>query len=88
MGFADLSLVSVVEVDERGRFTIPRGMRVQADRALIIPMGGTYMVVPIPKAPLEFVMGETGPSAKAKAERRLSEEVRARAKRRQHDHRV
>lgn len=80
--------MSVVEVDERGRFTIPKEMRVDADRALIIPLGGSYMVVPIPKVPLEFDIKDSGASAKAKAEKRLSDEVRAREKRRQRDNRV
>ena len=80
--------MSVVEIDERGRVTIPKEIRVAADKALIIPMGETYMVVPIPKAPLEFDVKDTGVSAKARAERKLSEEVRARAKRRQRDNRI
>ena len=78
----------MVEIDQRGRVTIPKEMRVAADKALVIPMGGTYMVVPIPKSPLEFDIEEAGVSAKARAERALSEEVRARARRRQHDSRV
>lgn len=74
--------MSVVEIDERGRVTIPKEMRVDADRALIISMGETYMVVPIPKSPAEFDLKETGKTAKGVAERRLSAEVRERAARR------
>lgn len=74
--------MSVADIDDKGRVTIPKGMRVDADRALIIPMGETYMVVPIPKAQLEFEIESSGASAKAKAEQKLSKEVRARAKRR------
>jgi bifunctional DNA-binding transcriptional regulator/antitoxin component of YhaV-PrlF toxin-antitoxin module len=72
----------VVEIDERGRVTIPKAMRAEADRALIIPMGESYLVVPIPKAPVEFEMKETGRSVKEIAEKRMMAEARARMARR------
>jgi virulence-associated protein VagC len=50
--------MSIVETDGRGRVTIPKEVRLEADRALIIPIGGSYMIVPIPKAPVEFVVKE------------------------------
>ena len=75
--------MSIVEIDERGRVTIPKEMRVDAERAFVIPMGETYMIVPIPKAPIEFEIEATGRTAKERAERKMAAEVRARAKRRQ-----
>lgn len=74
--------MSVVEIDERGRVTIPKEMRVEAEKALVIPMGETYMVVPIPKAPAEFDLKVSGKSAKEVAEGRLASEVRERLNRR------
>ena len=74
--------MSIVEIDGRGRVTIPKEMRTEADRVLVIPMGDSYMIIPIPKAPIEFEMKETGKSAKERAERSLAEEIRARALRR------
>ena len=74
--------MSIVEIDERGRITIPKEMRIEAEKALVISMGDTYMVVPIPKAPSEFNLKVSGKSAKEVAEGRLSSEVRGRAKRR------
>ena len=70
--------MSIVEIDERGRVTIPKEMRIEAEKALIIPMGETYMVVPIPKAPAEFDLKVSGKSAKEAAERRLSSDVKGR----------
>ncbi|MDG7008023.1 MAG: hypothetical protein JRN06_07240 [Nitrososphaerota archaeon] len=75
--------MSIVEIDERGRVTIPKEMRVEAERALVIPMGETYMVVPIPVAPAKLDLKVSGKSAKEVAERRLSSEVRKRSQRRQ-----
>ena len=72
-------LMSVVEIDARGRVTIPKEMRIEADRALVIHMGDSYMVIPIARAPVESDTKVTGKSAKERAERKLAEEVRARA---------
>ena len=74
--------MSIVEIDARGRVTIPKEMRVEADRALVIPMGETYMIVPIPRAPIEFDMKETGRTAKERAEMTLRAEVKERMARR------
>ena len=74
--------MSIVEIDDRGRVTIPKEMRVEADKALVIPMGDSYMVVPIPKVPIEFDVSESGKSAKERAEKGLAEEARSRALRR------
>jgi len=74
--------MSIVEIDERGRVTIPKEMRVEAEKALVIPMGQTYMVVPIPMAPAMFNLKVSGKSAKKVAEGRLSTEVRGRMQRR------
>lgn len=70
-------LMSVVEIDARGRVTIPKEMRIEADRALVIHMGDSYMVIPIARAPVESDTKVTGKSAKERAERKLAEEVRA-----------
>lgn len=74
--------MSIVEIDDRGRVTIPKDMRVEADRALVIPMGESYMLVPIPRAPIEFETKESTKTAKETAEKRLKAEVRERMARR------
>jgi bifunctional DNA-binding transcriptional regulator/antitoxin component of YhaV-PrlF toxin-antitoxin module len=74
--------MSIVEIDDRGRVTIPKEMRVDADKALVIPMGESYMLVPIPRAPIEFEIKGSTKTAKATAERRLRSEVRGRLARR------
>jgi len=82
VGISHSRLMSVVEIDARGRVTIPKEMRMEADRALVIPMGDSYMVIPISRAPVESDTKMTGRSAKERAERKLAEEIRARASRR------
>jgi bifunctional DNA-binding transcriptional regulator/antitoxin component of YhaV-PrlF toxin-antitoxin module len=41
--------MSVVEIDERGRMTIPKKLGLQKSRALIIPAGSFFVTIPIPK---------------------------------------
>src|SRR5271170_5440152 len=83
MGGFSFSGMSVVEIDKRGRVTIPKEMRLDADKALLIPLGDSYMLVPIAKAPIEFEMSVSSKDAKRVAERRLASEVKARLRRRQ-----
>lgn len=33
---------------------MPKEMGVEADKALVIPVGDSYMIVPIPRGPIEF----------------------------------
>lgn len=57
-------------------------MGVEADKALVIPVGDSYMIVPIPRGHIEFDLKETVKAAKEKAEKRLADDVRTRAQRR------
>ncbi len=43
--------MSVVEIDERGRMTIPKKLQVRKSRALIIPAGSFFVTIPLPKTP-------------------------------------
>jgi bifunctional DNA-binding transcriptional regulator/antitoxin component of YhaV-PrlF toxin-antitoxin module len=43
--------MSVVEIDERGRLTIPKKIGLRKSRALIIPAGTFFVTIPLPKTP-------------------------------------
>ena len=43
--------MSVVEIDERGRMTVPKKLGLRKSRALIIPAGTFFVTIPLPKAP-------------------------------------
>jgi bifunctional DNA-binding transcriptional regulator/antitoxin component of YhaV-PrlF toxin-antitoxin module len=45
--------MSVVKIDGKGRMTIPKALGLKETRAIIIPAGSFFVVVPIPKKPLE-----------------------------------
>ena len=43
--------MSVVEIDERGRMTVPKKLGLRKSRAIIIPAGSFFVTIPLPKAP-------------------------------------
>jgi bifunctional DNA-binding transcriptional regulator/antitoxin component of YhaV-PrlF toxin-antitoxin module len=43
--------MSVVEIDARGRLTVPKKMGLRKSRALIIPAGAFFVTIPLPKTP-------------------------------------
>ncbi len=43
--------MSVVEIDERGRLTVPKKIGLRKSRALIIPAGTFFVTIPLPKTP-------------------------------------
>jgi bifunctional DNA-binding transcriptional regulator/antitoxin component of YhaV-PrlF toxin-antitoxin module len=46
--------MSVVEVDDRGRFTIPKEFGLRGARVVVISSGTFFVVVPIQGDPYEF----------------------------------
>ena len=45
--------MSVVEIDERGRMTVPKKLGLRKSRAIIIPAGSFFVTIPLPKDPKE-----------------------------------
>lgn len=43
--------MSVVEIDERGRMTVPKKLALRKSRAIIIPAGSFFVTIPLPQAP-------------------------------------
>ena len=43
--------MSVVEIDERGRMTVPKKMGLRKSRAIVIPAGSFFVTIPLPKTP-------------------------------------
>jgi bifunctional DNA-binding transcriptional regulator/antitoxin component of YhaV-PrlF toxin-antitoxin module len=43
--------MSVVEIDARGRMTVPKKIGLRKSRALIIPAGSFFVTIPLPKTP-------------------------------------
>jgi len=43
--------MSVVEIDERGRMTIPKKIGLKKSRAIVIPSGSFFITIPLSKTP-------------------------------------
>ena len=43
------NFMPVVEIDERGRMTVPKKLGLRKSRALVIPAGSFFVTIPLPK---------------------------------------
>jgi len=79
--------VSVVNIDERGRLTLPKETGVRKTRAVVIPAGSFIVIVPLPSKPSEYAKDrlkteKERKELKREVERIAREDAAKRAKRR------
>jgi bifunctional DNA-binding transcriptional regulator/antitoxin component of YhaV-PrlF toxin-antitoxin module len=79
--------MSVVEIDDRGRMTVPKKLGLRKSRALIIPAGSFFVAIPLPKTPQEeaekwLSTKKERKELKTQAEKTAREDAVNRAKRR------
>ena len=79
--------MSVVDIDDRGRMTIPKEIGLRGSRAAIIPAGSFLVVVPIVGDPYQVAGGwldaeRDARALKEAAERKAAEDATVRARRR------
>jgi hypothetical protein len=79
--------VSVVEIDDRGRMTIPKKIGVKQSRAIVIPAGPFFIIIPLSKTPEKeaekwLPASNERSELKGEAEKLASEDAVSRAKRR------
>jgi bifunctional DNA-binding transcriptional regulator/antitoxin component of YhaV-PrlF toxin-antitoxin module len=79
--------MSVVEIDERGRMTVPKKLGLRKSRALIIPAGSFFVTIPLPKTPQKeaekwLPTNKERKELKIQAEKLAREDAVKRAKRR------
>jgi bifunctional DNA-binding transcriptional regulator/antitoxin component of YhaV-PrlF toxin-antitoxin module len=43
--------MSVVEIDARGRMTVPKKLGLRKSRVIVIPAGSFFVTIPLPNAP-------------------------------------
>ena len=65
--------LSVVEIDERGRMTIPKKMGIRKSRAIVIPAGTFFVTIPLPKFPEKEAQNWLPSSKERKELKALSE---------------
>lgn len=79
--------MSVVEIDERGRMTVPKKMGLRKSRAIVIPAGSFFVTIPLPKIPQKeaekwLPTSKDHKELKIQAEKLAMEDAVKRAKRR------
>ena len=79
--------MSVVEIDERGRMTIPKKIGLKRSRAIVIPAGSFFITIPLTKSPEKEAekwlrTPKERKELKVEAERLAREDAVNRAKRR------
>jgi bifunctional DNA-binding transcriptional regulator/antitoxin component of YhaV-PrlF toxin-antitoxin module len=79
--------MSVVEIDERGRMTIPKKIGVKQSRAIVIPAGSFFITIPLTRTPEKeaekwLPTNREREELKNEAERLAREDAVSRAKRR------
>jgi bifunctional DNA-binding transcriptional regulator/antitoxin component of YhaV-PrlF toxin-antitoxin module len=79
--------MSVVEIDERGRMTIPKKIGIKKSRAIVIPAGSFFITIPLSKAPEKEAekwlhTSKERKELKVEAEKLAKEDAVNRAKRR------
>ncbi len=79
--------MSVVEIDERGRMTVPKKLGLRKSRAIIIPAGSFFVAIPLPNTPQKeaekwLPANKKHKDLKSLAEKAATEDAVSRAKRR------
>jgi len=73
--------LAVVKVDSQRRIYIPRDMPFEAEKAIIIPYGASFLLVPVPEKVIEIDVKASIGELKKKAEEKAKQEAVIRAKR-------
>lgn len=80
--------MSVIEIDERGRMTIPKKIGAKKTRAIVIPAGSFFITIPLTKPPEReaekwLQTAKKRDELKVEAEKLAQQDAMERAKRRQ-----
>jgi len=73
--------LSLVKVDSQRRIYIPKEIAFKAAKAIIVPYGGSFLLIPVPEKVVEIDVKASAHELKRKAEERAREEVALRVER-------
>ncbi len=76
-------MLSVVKVDAHRRIYIPSGIPIEAEKVIIVPQGTAYLLLPVPKEPIEIDVKAETKQLKAMAELKAKKDAVERARRRE-----
>jgi len=70
----------LVKVDSQRRIYIPKEMTFKADKAIIVPFGASFLLIPVPEKVIEIDVKVSIQKLKRRAEGKAREEVAMRMK--------
>lgn len=71
--------VAIVNVDSQRRIYIPKGLPFKAEKAIIVPQGSSYLLIPVPPKIIEVDVRLPIGELRKKAEEKAMKEARERA---------
>ena len=74
--------MSLVKVDSQRRIYIPKEIPFKADKAVIVPYGASFLLIPVPEKVIEIDVKASVRELRKRAEEKAREEVAMRMERR------
>lgn len=74
--------MSLVKVDSQRRIYIPKEIPFKADKAVIVPYGASFLLIPVPEKVIEIDVKASVMELRKRAEEKAREEVAMRMERR------
>ena len=73
----------ILKVDDRRRIYIPKSVKLESDEVILIPMGSSYLFIPVPKKVVEIDIDTDRKSLKKIAEYKARIDALQRLRRRE-----
>ena len=73
--------MAIVKMDAQRRLYIPKALKFEGEKAIILPYGTSYLLIPIPGNIIEIEVKAPSRELKAKAEEKAREDALERARR-------
>jgi len=77
--------VSLVKIDSQRRIYIPKEIPFKADKAIIVPFGASFLLIPVPEKVIEIDIKASIQELKRRAEEKAKEQVAMRMEKHKQD---
>jgi len=77
--------LSLVKVDSQRRIYIPKELLFKAEKAIIVPYGASFLLIPVPEKIIEIDVKASTQELKKRAEEKAKEEATVRMERHKQD---
>ena len=77
--------MSLVKIDSQRRIYIPKEIPFKADKAIIVPFGASFLLIPVPEKVIEIDIKASIQELKRRAEEKAKEQVAMRMEKHKQD---